>query len=207
MAYFEEIRIHGEASQARTAALMGKSLRTVGHLERQYRAGFLTGEAELEQVREVEGALDESPSTLQEVRERVSHIDGERIELILERLVGVGRARLDGGGQRRYTLNPAFISLVGDDVDAQLDGLRHQLDVIISAVRARFLQAGRPAVARTLSFVADSAEVEAMADGFVMDLRRGCIEAEEAALKRRIRERYAVTFVLTPIPPPDRDEL
>ncbi len=200
MAYFEEIRLQGNASQAQTALLMGKSLRTVGNLEKQYRTDFLAPETELEHARQVEGAFDDEPLPLETVCDAVPHIDPDEVERILDGLVNVGRVHLHGAnGGRQYVLDPSFVSLVRDDVDTQIDGLRHQLDVIVAAVRARFFDRQRPALARTLTFVADPEEMEALGDAFVLDLRRRCIEAEEAALKRKGHGRYAVTFVLTPM--------
>jgi hypothetical protein len=200
MAYFEEIRLQGNASQAQTAMLMGKSLRTVGNLERQYRTDFLAPETELEHTRQVEDAFADAPLSLDDVCERVPHIDTDEVERVLDGLTSVGRVHLHGSnGDRQYVLDPTFVSLVRDDVDTQIDGLRHQLDVIVAAVRARFFDRGQPAMARTLSFVADPEDMEALGDDFVLGLRRRCIEAEEAALKRKSRGRYAVTFVLTPM--------
>lgn len=205
MAYFEEVRIRGLATQAETAALMGKSLRTVGGLERHYKMGFLAPEVALERGREVEGALDEVEArALAQVQRRVPHIEAFEVERLLESLAVAQRVvceRGEGGGLR-YRLNPAFVSLVREDLDAQLDGLLHQLDVIVAAVRTRFLSASEaPSMkARTLSFVADPEAMEALGDEFVLELRRRCVEAEESALKRNQRDRYAVTFVLTPLP-------
>jgi len=208
MAYFEEVRVRGRASQAQTAALMGKSLRTVGKLEMRYREGFLVPETALEQTREVEDALDDDDgATLEQVKARVPHLGGPEVERLLESLAEVGRVVRDGSRQEpRYRLNTAFVSLVRDDLDAQLDGLLHQLDVITAAVRARFFKPGqRPALARTLSFVSDADSMEDLGDGVVMELRRRCIETEERALKRGVRERYAVTFVLAPLPERQKD--
>lgn len=205
MAYFEEVRMRGRASQAETAMLMGKSLRTVGGLERRYKGSFLAPEAALERGREVEGALDEvEAKALGEVQRRVPHIEAFEVERLLESLAVAQRVVCERGegGDVRYRLNPAFVSLVRDDLDAQLDGLLHQLDVIVAAVRARFLNGPKAHTmkARTLSFVADPEAMEALGDDFVLDLRRRCVEAEESALKRNQRDRYAVTFVLTPWP-------
>ena len=200
MAYFEEIRLLGASSQAQTALLMGRSLRTIGTLERQYRSDFLAPEAELETMREVEEAFDEGPLTLDEVKERLPHVEGEGIERIVESLWGMGRLKREpNGADDRFVLDRTFVSLVRDDADAQLDGLRHQLDVIVSAVNTRFFAADRPAVARTLAFVADPAEMETLGDSFILDLRRKCIEAEESAIKNKVYERFAVTFALTPM--------
>lgn len=200
MAYFEEIRLRGGASQAQTASLMGKSLRTVGNLERQHRSDFLAPATALARGREVEDVLGDTPRGLSEIQQRTPHIAPEETERILDGLVSVGRVHVSGSnGERQFVLNPAFVSLVRDDLDGQLDGLGHQLDVIVSAVRTRFLDHDRHAVARTLSFVAEPEQMDALGDEFVLDLRRKCIEAEEAALKGRTGKKYAVTFVLTPL--------
>ncbi len=208
MAYFEEVRIRGKASQAETAQLMGKSLRTVGSLERRYRGGFLAPETELELTRDLEDALANEPLALEELHRRVAQIDVAEVKRLVDGLVNVKRVEVRRGqdGVRRYALNPSYVSLVRDDVDAQLDGLGHQLKVIVAAVRSRFFERRHPAVARTLNFVADPEQMEALGDDFIMELRRRCIDAEEAALKKKIRGRYAVTFVLTPLPDSGQQE-
>ena len=202
MAYFEEVRIRGGASQAETAALMGKSLRTIGNLERNFRGDFLAPERELGWARELEGTLSQTPLTISDLHVQIPHLDRDDITRLIESLVAVGRvSRVESDdGEIHYTLNPQFVSLVEDDVSAKLDGLVHQFDVILEAVKSSFFNVSKhPARARTLNFSADPDSMEALGDDLILDLRRRCIEAEELALKNNINDQYAITFVLTPI--------
>ena len=202
MAYFEEVRIRSRASQAETATLMGKSLRTIGSLERKFRGDFLAPERELGLARELEATLSQTPLTLDDIQQSVPHLERDDITRILESLVIVGRVTASDPDHAatRYTLNPQFVSLVEDDVSAKLDGLLHQLDVILEAIKSRFFNTSKhPARARTLTFSADPKSMEALGDDLILELRKRCIEAEELALKNNINDQYAVTFVLTPI--------
>jgi hypothetical protein len=202
MAYFEEVRIRGGASQAETAALMGKSLRTIGSLERNFRGDFLAPERELGLARELEGTLSQATLTLDDIHQSVSHLDLDDITRLLESLITVGRVSRTSTaeGETYYTLNPQFVSLVEDDVSAKLDGLLHQFDVILEAIKSSFFSISKhQARARTLTFSADPESMEGLGDDLILELRRRCIEAEEFALKHNINDQYAITFVLTPI--------
>ena len=81
MAYFEEVRIRGGASQNETATLMGKSLRTIGNLERQFRSDFFAPARELEFARDVEAVLStaQKPMTIKALMAQAPHIDEDDI--------------------------------------------------------------------------------------------------------------------------------
>jgi DNA-binding XRE family transcriptional regulator len=198
LAYFEELRMRGGQSQAEVARSLGKSLRTIGSLERQYRSDFLAPEAELALAREIEHLFDGADLTLEEVVAQTSH-DAEEIQRAVEGLVGMGRLHEGkSSSPKTYQLNRAFVSLVRDDVDAQIDGVQHQLEVIKDAVMTRFYAPDRPALARTLSFVALPDDMDRIGDSLIRHIRQLCIDAEERALKKRSYERYGVTFAFAP---------
>jgi very-short-patch-repair endonuclease len=198
LAYFEEVRAHGGATQAEAARLFDRSLRTVASLEKAYRADFLAPEREVEMTRRVEAALERGARTAAQVAQRL-RIDPSDAERALDALVAAGRAQVDAGAEpRRFRVEHRFVSLYSDDLKARIDGLNHQLDVIVDSVRARFAGDVRPAVARTLSFVAGAAAMRELADELVRTLRRRCSEIEEDALAQGGGERYAVTFALAP---------
>jgi len=204
MAYFEEVRFGGHNSQAETAALMDRSLRTVGNLERQYRSDFLAPEAELSLEREVEEAFSETPLTIEALSEELPHLDRADLERLVVSLMNMGRLLEETEAEEaRYALNRDFVSLMRDALDAQLDGLNHQMGVIAQAVLSRFVAPDRAAMARTLSFVALPEDMEELGDAMILHLRNKCIEAEEKALKVRAFKRFAVTFAMAPM---DHDE-
>ncbi|MEO1267006.1 MAG: hypothetical protein AAFX99_02845 [Myxococcota bacterium] len=206
MAYFEEVRFGGHHSQAETALLMDRSLRTIGNLERQYRSDFLAPESELSFEREVEEMFSSGPLTVDHLAEELPHLDRVDLERLVGSLVNMGRLLEEGdpdGDETRYALNRDFVSLMRDALDAQLDGLGHQLGVIAQAVLSRFVAPERAAMARTLSFVALPEDMEALGDDMVFYLRGKCIKAEEKALKVRAFKRFAVTFAMAPM---DQDD-
>ncbi|MCA9557965.1 MAG: hypothetical protein KC583_05300, partial [Myxococcales bacterium] len=63
---------------------------------------------------------------------------------------------------------------------------------------SRFLNGPGPSLARTLSFVADPARVEQLADRLARELRRQCGDTEEEALRDGAHQNYALTFALAP---------
>jgi hypothetical protein len=199
LAYFEELRRKGEMTHAEMARVFGTSLRTIGHLERQYRGNFFTPEDEEERRRRVEAVLRDGPATAAAIAAALRE-PAEEVEPLLQSLRAAGRVLADGGTWR---LDPAFRSLVRADFDARVDGLNHQLEVVVEALRCRFLGGDGPSVARTLSFVGRPEDVERFCRELVRVLRDGCGEAEEAALAEGAADRreFAVTLALAPARP------
>lgn len=204
LAYFEELRHRGDTPQAEIARTFGKSLRTVGTLERQYRTNFFAPERELEFARRVESVFEHGSRTTAEVEAALADdadATADEIERAVEGLLSAGRIVVEArdGDCPRYALDRRFISLVQSDLEARVDGLNHQLDVIAAAVRSRFLAPRRRAIARSLAFVAHPDDVEALGEALVRALRDRCSDAEETALEAGGYERYGVTLALAPM--------
>jgi hypothetical protein len=200
LAYFEQLRHEEALSQQETAKLLGRSLRTIGHLEKQYKGDFLAPEDELSFLREVEDALSEGALALGELKARFSGElwpEGE-LERAVQSLVSAGRLEAQEGGAR-YALNRSYQSLVREDLSARLDGLKHQLDVVTNAITARFFKEGEPSMARTLAFVADEQDMQEMLAELVRTLRSRCVEVEERALEKGRFRRFALTFAAAPM--------
>ncbi len=196
LAYFEEIRRRGEIPQAEVARRFGKSLRTIGSLERRYRSNFFAPEEELEFARRVEERFEEEPSSVEEIAEGLNSSLDE-IRRVVESLSAAGR--LKESSPARYSIERSFRSLMREDLKARIDGLNHQLDIIAAAVRARFLAPRGNAIARSLSFVAHTEDMEALGDTLIKALREQCGAAEEAALKRGSFQQVGVTLALAPM--------
>ena len=196
LAYFEAVRRQGDVPQAEVARIFGRSLRTVGILERQFRANFLAPVDEVEFTRRVEGALDSGPRSAADVATELD-APADRVLSVLEGLVGTARVTRAPDG--RFTVDRRYVSLVTDDPAARIDGLNHQLDVLAAAVVTRFLEPDRTSIGRTLSFVATPEVVEALAATLARELRARCGEAEEASLEAGDYARYGVTFALAPL--------
>lgn len=200
LAYFEEVRRGGATPQAEVARIFGRSLRTVGQLERASRENFLAPEHEVERTRRLEDALEAGPLTAAEAAERLGE-SADELRGVLEGLAAAGRVdRLADG---RFALDHTFVSLVRQDLTARIDGLNHQLDAVTAALLTRFFNPSAPTLARTLSFVADPATIEALGQRLAREMRAACGDAEEAALvegraEGRV-ERYAATLALAPM--------
>lgn len=194
LAYYAEAR-RDQTPQAEVARQFDKSLRTIGSLERQLRSDFLAPEEEVEAFRLVEAALEQAPLSAAELSARLG-VDDAEITRRLQGLLAAGRVTKAGDGA--YALDRRFQSLVQEDLKARVDGLNHQLDVVLGAVQARFLAPSREAMARTLDFVVRPEDVPALADAIVRTLRAHVTDAEEAALKRGGFNGYGVTVALAP---------
>jgi DNA-binding XRE family transcriptional regulator len=201
LAYFEELRQGGTVPQAEVARLTGVSLRTVGALERQAREGLAATAAERALQRHIEEMLGhESARTAHEIAARFAGEPRETVERMLVALVAEGRLVQQG---EQYALDSRYVSLVGPDRAARLDGLNHQLDVLSVAVHGRFLRSERRTLARTLSFQATPEALDALLASLPQSFRAACAEAEEASLDRPGHHTYGATFAIGPM---DDDE-
>lgn len=200
LAYYEELKQEPAATQAELARLLDLSLRTIGNLERQHRGDFLAPAHALALTRQAEEALDQGPLTAAEVAERVPDLSPADAARVLAGLTGAGRARrLPDTEPPRFELNRSFVSLYRNELQARIDGLDHQLEVVVNAVRARFLEEGRPSAARTLSFVASAEGMTRLIDELIRLLRERCSDTEEEALRAGAYERYGVTLAVAPM--------
>ncbi|MFN3198487.1 MAG: hypothetical protein ACE366_08735 [Bradymonadia bacterium] len=203
LAYYEELKRTPDLTQTDMARLLGTSLRTVGNLAHQHRGDFLSPEQEQGLAREIEEALSHGPLSLDGLIAALTHVSPDQIQRLLPSLVDSGRLTAEAGSPVTYRLEPAWVSLVREDMQARIDGLNHQLDVIAAAVRTRFLAIDeRPAVARTLSFAGTPEDMQKLGRAIAQQLRVLCSEAEEDALEAGGHQRYAVTFALAPVDEP-----
>ena len=197
LAYYEDLRRRGGATQTEVAERFGKSLRTVVGIERQYRGDFLAPAHEEELARRVLETIASGELRAADVAAELD-IDVGEARRALAGLVRTGHASRDGDG--RYRRSQPFQSLVRDDLLARLAGLRHQLQVISATLDKRFFgrRGGKPAVARTLSFLATEEDARALADSLPRQLRVAAIDLEERALENGGHEQFGLTFALAP---------
>ncbi|MBT9561226.1 MAG: hypothetical protein IV100_34850 [Myxococcales bacterium] len=204
LAYYEQLRGPGGATQAEAAEILGRSIRTVVNVERLARTDFLAPENEVRDARRIEEALALGSLTAGEMSEATQLLLHD-VERMLVALAGSGRALAATGddGVVRYSLVTRHQSLVQSDLLPRIDGLRHQLEVLTAAVVRRFFGASdqRPTMARTLAFLGRPEDVQAFGDELIRTLRRGAVDVEEHSLQAGEHDRYAVTFALTPIDP------
>jgi transcriptional regulator with XRE-family HTH domain len=203
VAFFEALRQGGRVSQAEVARATGVSLRTVGTLERQAREGVAASAEERALLRHLEERLGaRGGATAAELAADFPDLPTDAIERLLGALVTAGRLRRVGDrAEARFALDARYISLVGSDRAARLDGLNHQLEVLGAAVEARFTADGRPALARTLTFSATPEALEALFAALPPAFRAACAAAEEASLDRPGQRTYGATFAVGPLDP------
>ncbi len=203
VAYYEELRHRGDkATQAEVAEVFGTSLRTVVGVEKRYQGRFDADDAETTRWRRVEQALTSEGQSVEALAGQLD-IDNGELRRTLSGLVAAGRAvvEADAEGIESFVRTERYRSLVRADLVARIDGLKHQLEVVESAVRRRFVETDdeRPAVARTLSFLGTEADVAKLADLLVKTLRLEAIDVEERALEGGGYQRYGATFAVAPV--------
>ncbi len=82
----------------------------------------------------------------------------------------------------------------------RLDGLNHQLDILVSSVHQRFhVGNDDSARARSWFFAAREADVTPFIEETVRTLRHGAIDLEETALAEGDYRRFGVTVAITPV--------
>jgi hypothetical protein len=201
LAYFEELRRRGEMTHAEMALLLGTSVRTIGHLERQYRGNFFAPEEDEEQRRRAEAVLRDGPATTAAVARALRAPEADA-RALLEALRAEGRVEFDADAEPpAWRLHPSFRGLVRADFNARVDGLDHQLAVLIEALRCRFLDADGPSVTRTLGFVGRPEDVERLCRDLVRATRNAVVDVEEAGLRAGGTREFAVTLALAPARP------
>ena len=197
LAYYEELR-RGDATQSEIAEIFGTSLRTVVGVSKRYRSDFLSPEGATELLRRLEEALAVGGQTVDSLSEQLG-ASPDDVRRALTGMLAAGRAQHETvDGEERYRLSQRYQSLVRDDLLSRMDGLKHQLQVLLAAVNQRFLQDDNnlPSTARTLSFVGTPEDVEAMINDLVRECRLRAIDVEESALRAGSHDRYGLTIAL-----------
>ena len=199
LAYFQEHRKRSPRDLSAVADELGVSLRTAGTLNKKLKGDFLAPELEVEPLRALTDVLLDGPRTRQELTDHLDDEDAARISRALELLIDNGWLEVTGDDER-YALQTELRSFVSDDIDRRIDGLNHQLDILVSSVRERFI-AGNDQTARARSwfFAAREEDVPKFIEQTVRELRHGAIDLEESALTSGDYRRFGVTVAITPV--------
>ena len=198
LAYYEELRVRAGATQAEIAEIFGRSRRTVVAIEQLLRSDFLAPTRAVEVERRVQAALAAGPQDAEALRRRLG-VDAAEVLEALRTLVSSGAVIRSEEG--RYRNAERYRSLVRQDLHARLDGLAHQLEVILETAWQRFVRRNEGfALARTLGFGGRRQDVRKMGETIVRAMRMHAIEVEEAALAHgEATELYGVTLALAPL--------
>jgi hypothetical protein len=201
LAYFQEIRQRSPRDMGRAARRLGVSLRTAGSLNKKLRGDFLVPELEVKPLRDLTNFLLDGPRRHSELAAMFDADQGVWLERSLHLLTEYGWLEVDGeDADRRYALKTEFRSFVSDDLNRRIDGLDHQLDILVSSVQERFVSGNDDtARARSWFFAARDQDVPAFIDQTVRALRHGAIDLEESALNEGPYRRYGVTLAITPV--------
>lgn len=195
-AYFLEYRRRHPRDLAQVAEKLGVSLRTVGTLNRELKGPFYAPETAVEPVRRVTTALLGRPSTVEALVDATG-LEVAEVRRALAQLQEVGWVE-EGDGV--FGLSTTLRSYVTDDLQRRVDGVNHQLAIIADSVWARFVRGNtETATGRSWSFVGRPERVHAALDRVVAQLRAEAVELEEDALAEGVRDRFAMTFAITPL--------
>ena len=167
--------------------IFGKSTRTVKALSARFNKGGFFNQTETNLMRRVEDLLRQEPMTLDELAQRLPHsneFDSSR--LAVDALLREGRIEevpARPGTRSRYQIVHEHHDLFSDSHwEGRIDALYEHLEVVTETIRRRFLtDAPDDAVARTFSFRANRADMEAFSDELLAFIRERAAEMEKTA--------------------------
>ena len=207
VAYFQELRKDAPRDLGAVARRLGVSLRTAGTLNRRAKGDFFAPESRVESLRMLTARLLDGPVRQSALFAELGDPDEDDAVLELERSIHLlrqtGWVEATADPDPELSLSTRLRSFVSDDLDRRLDGLNHQLDILVSSVRQRF-HAGNDESARARSwfFAAREADVPDFIEETVRALRHGAIDLEETALADGTYRRFGVTVAITPVEEP-----
>ncbi|MEZ4317588.1 MAG: hypothetical protein R3F61_08785 [Myxococcota bacterium] len=204
LAYFQELRRDSPRDLASVARRLGVSLRTAGSLNRRARGDFFTPETDVEPLRDLTARLLDGPVRLSVLMgEQGDDEEIVRLERSLHLLRESGWLVYSDHEDPEIGLATRLRSFVSDDIERRLDGLNHQLDILVASVHQRF-HVGNDTSARARSwfFAAREADVSPFIEETVRTLRHGAIDLEESALAQGSYRRFGVTIAITPVEDP-----
>lgn len=178
--------------------IFGKSTRTVKALSARFNKGGFFNETETNLMRRVEDLLRQRPMTADELADRLPHCNEfDSTRLTLKALIREGRVETlprEAGGRERYRVVTRHHDLYSDaDWEARLDALQEHLEAVTETVRRRFLSdTPETAAARTFTFRARPADMEAFRESLFDFVRARYAEMEAAAANDEDARVYAV---------------
>lgn len=197
--YFRQWRARGLSLRG-TARAMHKSLRTVATLSQKAGAeGTLSPLGKriawrrklLARVAEV-GAIERKKLIAIVRGEPRAEVDAEVQQLLDEGVLALSRDSI--------VLAVKHLRLLDQDLDARLDSLRHFLDAVTQTIHQRFLGDDAIALARVLTFRADTAHLIELRDKTYAALRDGVVAADGAASTEAHSATVAFCISETPTP-------
>lgn len=191
MAYFQEAREQQGLELEPISRLFGKSLRTVSSLHRRYRTDFFEPEREVQFRRELADLLARGPVEREALAER---FDTAQLEAAVTELLIEGRIVETEQGLARNSDDHDFFE--PDNLNARVDGLNRQQDILAETVWQRLLSVDPPtsSVARSYVFAATDPDFQQLVDQLLDRLRHDCVAADIAAREIGQDNRRAITL-------------
>jgi len=196
LAYFEALRKRHPRNMKAVAKTLGMSLRTTAGLSKKHRQLFLVNEAELQVARRITEQLTRQGQDIADLAEALD-LDLPELTTQLKSLEAIGWVHVADG---RAVVTDLYRGFVNDTLDARLDGLHNQLDVVTRAVWGGFVAPPKEKIhTRTWVFQAEPAPLQAMVRSTVLRIRHDAVELEEQAFTGSLGQRYGVTLSVTPM--------
>lgn len=196
LAYFEEVRRQHPRELGVVAQQLGLSLRSVGTLHRRLKDAFFAAERSFAPARRVCALLVSGARTLPDLAGAAPDLEPAQVRRALKDLEARGWVTRNGV---RYALVARLRSYVDDQLNARIDALNNQMEIIASSVWARFVAGVDTAIGRSWVFAARASDLTPFIDQTVRALRHGAIDLEESALAAGTFARHAVTVSFAPI--------
>ncbi len=199
LAYFEELRSRHPRDMRAVAKALGMSLRTTAELSKRHRSLFMVREAELERARRITETLTTEGQNVGAIAAALE-LELPELEAQLQALQALGWVRRNGD---TVSVSQLYRGFLDDTLDARLDGLHNQLDVLTEAVWNGFVDPPQEAIhTRTWVFHAEGAALQEMVKATVLRIRHDAVELEESAFSTGMGQRYGVTMSVTPMERP-----
>ncbi len=178
LAYFGELRRLSPRNLEGVAERMGVSLRTVGTLSKQLKTEFFEPEQTVAPMRDLANWLEKGVGDEAELAKAIKR-PRKQVANLLSGMQKMGWAEeVDG----KWSLTSNYRYYLTEHWERKVDAVNHQLEVVASAVQARFLHGVKEgASGRTWTFRARPAELQQVMDKVVEELRTTIFELDEKA--------------------------
>ena len=198
MAYFREAREEQGHTLDAIAEVFGKSLRTVSTLHHQYRSDFFAPEKQVAFRRAIAALVNHAPADLDRLRLAFPDVSEAELIYALEDLQREGTL-VARGTPPTWHRSPDAHEFTGADLQARIDGLNRQMDVLAETIWHRLVvQDDAPALARTYVFHASDHDFRAMLDAIETLVRERAIAADRAYDLGEDGRQVGITLAATP---------
>lgn len=202
LAYFREAREEQGHTLDAIAELFGRSLRTVSTLHHQYRSDFFAPEEQVAFRRAIAALVNHAPADLGRLQAAFPDVPEAKLIEALQDLER-GGTLLPRGDPPTWHRNPEAHEFTSTDLQARIDGLNRQMDVLAETIWRRLvLSDDAPTLARTYVFHASDRDLQALLGAIEALVRGGAIAADQTYERSGEGRQVGITLAATPLEEP-----